>query len=190
MGRSKRISDEAALEALLDAVEAAGPDGLTFARASAATGLSAATLVQRFGTRDAMVEAVLLHAWDRLDALTAAAAADTPSTPAGAIALLLRLMPGGTAAHAMTEGLLLLREDVRNPLLRARGRAWGEYLAKALGRRLPLQATADDQIGWQMLAVWQGTLIWWAFKREGDPETEIREALERWWRSVDRSLDP
>lgn len=190
MGRSKRLSDEAALDALLGAVGATGPDGLTFARASAATGLSAATLVQRFGTRNAMVEAVLLHAWDGLDALTRAADAEAPPTPAGAISLLLRLMPGGAAAHAMTEGLLLLREDVRNPLLRARGRAWGEYLAAALGRRLTPSAGADDPIGWQMLAVWQGTLIWWAFKRDGDPETEIREALERWWRSVDRSLDP
>ncbi|HWW55790.1 MAG TPA: hypothetical protein VN047_02750 [Sphingopyxis sp.] len=184
MGRIKRISDEDVLGALLGAMEATGPAGLTFAKAAAVVGLSSATLVQRFGTRDAMIEAVLLHAWDRLDALTAAADSEAPETPAGAIALLLRLMPGDTAERDVTEGLLLLREDLRNPALRARGHAWGDYLAKSLSRRLPCRSGQAGQTGWQMLSIWQGAIIWWAFKRDGDPEAAIRSALEGWWASV------
>ncbi len=184
MGRIKKISDDELLDALLDSIEATGPGGLTFARASAVAGLSSATLVQRFGTRDAMIQAVLLHAWDRLDALTTLADAEAPSTPAGAIALLLRLMPGSAAEYNVTEGLLLLREDLRDPTLRARGHAWGTYLAKALGKRLTSQAGSAETMGWQMLALWQGTMIWWAFKRDGDPEVAIRTALEHWWQSV------
>lgn len=184
MGRRKTISDHEALDALLGSVEATGPDALTFSKASAVTGLSSATLVQRFGSREAMIRAVLLHAWDQLDALTAAADGDAPSTPAGAIDLLLRLMPGGTAAYNVTEGLLLLREDLRDPALRARGHAWGSYLASALGMRLPTRTGSAEQTGWQMLALWQGAIIWWAFKRDDDPEETIRTALENWWRSV------
>lgn len=184
MGRIKTISDSAVLNALLRRMEATGPDGLSFSKAAAAAGLSPATLVQRFGTREAMIRAVLLYAWDRLDALTAAADAEAPPTPAGAIAMLLRLMPASTAERDVTEGLLLLREDLRDPVLRARGHAWGGYLAKALGRRLASQSGPAEQIGWQMLALWQGAIIWWAFKRDGDPEEAIRTALENWWRSV------
>ncbi|WP_447756826.1 hypothetical protein [Sphingopyxis fribergensis] len=184
MGRIKTVSDSDALDALLGAIETTGPAGLTFAKASAVVGLSAATLVQRFGTRDAMTEAVLLHAWDRLEALTLAAERDAAPTPAGAVALLLRLMPGSTTVHHVTEGLLLLREDLLNPVLRARGHAWGAYLASALGQRLTSSTGSAEHMGWQMLALWQGAIIWWAFKRDGDPDDAIRAALEDWLRSV------
>ena len=184
MGRSKTISDSAALDRLLTELETSGPAGLSFARAASAVGLSAATLVQRFGAREAMIEAVLLHAWDRLDALTTAADEEATLDPAGAIALLLQLMPGGSAEHSLTDGLLLLREDLRNPALRARGAAWGATLAKALGRRLTDEAEQAERLGWQMARLWQGALIWWAFRRDSDPEVEIRVALEDWCRSI------
>jgi AcrR family transcriptional regulator len=172
------------LDGLLGAIEVTGPSGLTFSKASAAVGLASATLVQRFGTRDAMIEAVLMHAWDRLDAHTVAADKEFPLNPSGAISLLLRLMPGSAAEYNLTEGLLLLREDLRNPALRARGCTWGQYLAEALGRRLGPKTGAAEQLGWQMLAMWQGGIIWWAFKRDGDPEDAIRTVLKQWCRSV------
>lgn len=184
MGRIKTVSDEAVLDSLLTAMETTGPVGLTFSKASATAGLSSATLVQRFGTRDAMIEAVLMRAWDRLDDRTIAADKTASLTPAGAIALLLRLMPGSAAEHNVTEGLLLLREDLVNPVLRARGCAWGDYLANALGRRLSPDAEAAERTGWQMLAMWQGAMIWWAFKRDTGPEDAIKSALEQWCRSV------
>jgi len=184
MGRIKTVSDEAVLNGLLGAMEALGPGGLSFSKASAAVGLSSATLVQRFRNRDAMVEAVLMHAWDRLDALTLTANKEFPMTPDGAIALLLHLMPASEAEYNYTDGLLLLREDLRSPALRARGAAWGQYLADALGRRLTFEGEATEQLGWQMLAMWQGGAIWWAFRRDRDPETAIRAVLEQWCRSV------
>ncbi|NIJ36940.1 AcrR family transcriptional regulator [Sphingopyxis panaciterrae] len=165
-------------------VEKIGPASLTFSKAAQAAGLSAASLVQRFATRDAMAEAVLLHAWDKLDAATAAADAEAPVNPAGAIGLLLRLSPGETAGCDVTDGLLLLREDIRNPVLAARGAAWGACLAKAVGRRLTGSAADAERLGWQMASVWQGAIIWWAFRRNGESATMIRAALEDWCRSV------
>ena len=184
MGRIKTIPDETVLDGLLSLMEEVGPDRVTFSKASKAVGLSAATLVQRFGAREAMIEAALLHAWDRLDAVTAAADAGCPATPSGAIAMLLRLMPGDTAYRSVTDGLLLLREDLRNPVLRARGRKWGTFLAKSLGRRLTPKAARTERMGWQMASVWQGALIWWAFKRDKDVEPEIEAVLKDWCRSV------
>jgi AcrR family transcriptional regulator len=184
MGRRKTFSDSTVLDRLLAELEQVGPEGLSFSKASSTVGLSAAALVQRFSTREAMIEAVLLHAWDRLDAMTAAADARAPADPAGAISMLLQLMPSGAADYNFTDGLLLLREDLRNPTLRARGAAWGAYLAKALGRRLTNQAENAERKGWQMASMWQGALIWWAFKRDTDPDAEIQTLLEDWCRSV------
>lgn len=184
MGRRKTISDAAVLEALLVVLRSEGPDRLSFAVAARATGLAAATLVQRFGSRGAMLEAALLHAWDALDRATAAADARAPATPDGAIALLVELTPVQTAADDFTDGLLLLREDFRNPLLRARGRAWGEALARALGGRLTTQPDLAAPLGWQMARVWQGTLIWCGFAREGDLRGQVESALRDWSRSV------
>lgn len=184
MGRSKLLSDGMVLDRLLVQLEKLGPGGLTFAKASEAAGLSAASLVQRFGARDAMVEAVLLHAWDRLDAATAAADAEAPATPAGAIDLLLRLLPGKASGCDVTDGLLLLREDFRNPRLCARGAAWGSTLARALGRQLTTAPGDADRLGWQMASIWQGAIIWSAFRRESDAGSAIGTALEEWCHNV------
>lgn len=123
MARNRTIPGEQVLDTLLETLMASGPDGLTFTRATTACGLSPATLVQRYGNREAMVQAILLRAWDRLDAETEAADTEEPLTPEGAINLLLRLMPPETAERDATNGLLLLREDIRNPALRSRGAA-------------------------------------------------------------------
>jgi len=184
MGRSKTVSDVALLDLLLPALRDDGPAGLTFSKASNAAGLSPASLVQRFGTRDAMIVAVLSHAWDRLTATTATLDAELPPTPQGAIELLLRLLPGDEADYAVGDGLMLLREDLRNSVLRARGAAWGASLAMALGRRLANEHTEAQRLGWQMASIWQGTLIWWAFVRDAGVEDAVARSLEGWCRSV------
>lgn len=180
MARTKSVPDEAVLDRLMAVVAKEGPDGLTFARAAKAAGLSAATLVQRYGSSQSMLEAVLLRAWDQLDAATRTADENAALTPQGAIDLLMALMPPDTADYNATDGLLLLREDIRNPVLRARGAAWGLYLADALGRRLSGDAAKAERLGWQMASIWQGAHIWWAFTRSEPPEIAIRRALMEW----------
>lgn len=109
MPRHKLVSDEEVLDALLPLMLQTGPDGLTFAAAAKASGLSAATLVQRYGNREDLVESVLMRAWDNLLAQTRTADEEEPLTPLGAISLLMRLMPGEAAEQNACDGLLLLR---------------------------------------------------------------------------------
>ncbi len=180
MARHKTISDEQVLDRLFDLIVETGPDGLTFAKSAAACGLSPASLVQRYGSRDRLVEAILLHAWDKLDAETAAADAEEAVTPQGAVDLLMRLMPPETAERDATDGLLLLREDIRNPKLRARGAAWGHTVAEALGRRLCEDREKGRRLGWQMAAVWQGAHTWWAFTQKEPAGRAIRRMLVEW----------
>lgn len=180
MARYKTLSDEQVLTRLLEALLATGPAEFTFAKAAKASGLAAATLVQRYGDRTALIEAILLHAWDMLDAQTEAADAQAADTPEGAIDLLLQLMPDGDAERNATDGLLLLREDFQNPVLRARGSAWGHRLAATLGRRLTADTANALPLGWEMASLWQGAYIWWAFNRGESAEAAIRRTLTDW----------
>src|SRR5690242_1347041 len=118
------MSDEEVLQAALDIIHSRGPDALTFASLSQSCGLSPATLVQRFRSKELLKQGALLLAWDQLDARTRAIAQDTPKTPQGAIALLVGLSRSYGGIEAYAEGLLVLREDFRDPALRARGAKW------------------------------------------------------------------
>ncbi|WP_037436224.1 TetR family transcriptional regulator [Sinorhizobium fredii] len=179
MPRPKTLPNVEVLDAALGIMRKVGPEGLTFAALSAVCGLSASTLVQRFETKSGLIQAALLQAWDRLDRLTAELAANAPKTPAGAVALLAGLSGDYGGIESYADDLLILREDLRDPLLRARGAAWRDVLSTALEERFARVPTAPAGIGLMMAAQWQGALLWWSFD-PGVPVTDfVEESLER-----------
>jgi AcrR family transcriptional regulator len=182
--RPKKIADDDVLAAAGEIVGRGGPDALTFASLGSRTKLSPATLVQRFGTREQMMRATLMRLWDGVDASTADADARYPVDPEGAIALLVHLSAGyggpGGNDDDIAQGLLLLREDFRDPKLRARGVAWSEAIDTALGRRLSPDPAAQPTLGRLMASQWQGALIWWGFSRSGALRHHIRRELREW----------
>ena len=184
MARPRTVTDEAILDAAMALMHRAGPEALSFAAVGKAVGLSPATLVQRYHSKEAFLRATLMRAWDGLDALTAAADLEEPVTAEGAIAMLVRMFPSGTGETDYAEGLLILREDMRDPILRARGTAWGEVLALALGRRLTQDWVDQMRLGRLMASQWQGAQIWWAFSRRGDPAVVIAQELRDWCAAV------
>jgi AcrR family transcriptional regulator len=187
MPRPKLIADDDVLEAAGEIMSRGGPAALTFAAVAARTTLSPATLVQRFGSRDAMMRASLLRMWDSLDEATAAADRKHAVEPAGAIALLVQLSAGYASSSNdddIAQGLLLLREDFRDPVLRTRGVAWGEALAHALGRRLSTNPAEQKMLGRLMASQWQGALIWWGFSRAGALRHHVRRELRDWCTAV------
>lgn len=116
----------------------------------AASGSAPATLVQRFGSKPALVKAALVRAWDLLDARTEAVAA---ATPAGAVALLVGLSdyPEG---DAYADQLMVLREDLRDAELRQRGRRWGDRLAAMLAPRLADGGGPREDRARELTALW------------------------------------
>ena len=185
MPRPRTITDEELLDGALAVMRRAGPEGITFAAVAAETGLAASTLVQRFGRKQALMHAALVRAWDLLDARTAQADAAAPETPAGAVELLVALSEDyGDAAEDYAEGLLLLREDLRDPELRRRGAAWGDVLAGALGRRLADASGPRPDLGRLMASQWQGVLIWWGFSQEGRVTDAVAESLRAWCAAI------
>jgi AcrR family transcriptional regulator len=185
--RRKTLSDIDLLDRVLGLTRRVGPPGITFAAAAAETGLSGPTLVQRFGTRDGLLHAVLLRAWDLLDQRTGAAISAQPHTPAGAIAILVSLSGDFGSEEDYAEGLLVLREDLRNPELQARGARWGETLAKALGQCLADGDGPRLDLGWLLAAQWQGALAWWGFSRNGTPAEAVKRELRAFCRVIGRN---
>jgi len=177
MPRPKSQSDEQVLDAALTLVHSSGVDCLTFAALADRCGLSPATLVQRFGTKPALIQRTLLHAWDKLQARTLQLASSLPSTPDGAVELLLGLSRHDSDVDAYAEGLLILREDLRDPVLRRRGVAWEAALTSAIGECFASVPGAPSGIAFALAAHWQGALTWWAFGARGRLDDYLAESL-------------
>ena len=178
MPRPKTLPDEHVLEAAHRLIHERGPEALTFESLGRACGLSPATLVQRFKSKAGLKQSTLLQAWDRLDEKTARLAATVPKTPAGAIALLVALSRDYGDIEAYAEGLLVLREDLRDPALRARGARWKAALSDALDSCFSEAPAAPPGIGLLMASQWQGSLLWWSFDPQGRVEDYVEENLD------------
>ncbi|UVC09501.1 TetR/AcrR family transcriptional regulator [Rhizobium sp. TH2] len=172
MPRRKILADRDVLASALGVIREHGPDGLTFASLASACGLSGATLVQRFGSKPALLKAAMRHAWDLLDASTQEAIATAPQSAEGVIQMLLALSHGYGDIETYADGLLMLREDLRDPELRDRGKAWQAVLAEAIATRLPGHPREISNL---ILDQWQGSLLWWSF----DPRDKVEHYVER-----------
>lgn len=177
MARPKTQTDGEVLDIALALAHENGVANLTFSALANRCGLSGATLVQRFGNKQSLIQHTLLHAWDMLDALTRKLASTAPRTPDGAIELLLGLSEQYGGIESYGEGLLLLREDVRDPILRARGAAWEAELTAALESRFAAVGEAPAGVGYALAAFWQGSLTWWAFQADRPLHDYLAEKL-------------
>lgn len=149
----RKIIPDAEVHALVRQLLAEGGEkAVAFGSVSRATGLAGATLVQRFGSRDAMAEAALADGWDRLSALLAEAEATAPETPKGATAILKAL--GAAAAD-----VAVLTRDFRSAALRARAEAWRGQVEAALARRLGGGEKGREAAA-ILFAAWIGQVIW------------------------------
>jgi AcrR family transcriptional regulator len=180
MARPKTVTDEAILDAAGRVMRHSGPAGITFGTVSAETGLAPATLVQRYVSKEGLMRAVLHRLWDRLEASTLTADELAPVDAEGAVMLLVSLSGEHGDPDDFAEGLLVLREDLRDPELRERGVLWGELLTLALGRRLASKPAEQRRLGRLMASQWQGALLWWGFSRQGPVGDHIARELRDW----------
>ncbi|MGE3619729.1 MAG: TetR family transcriptional regulator [Acidimicrobiia bacterium] len=186
MPRKRTVPDEVLLDAALAVVHASGPAALSFAVVAERVGLAPSTVVQRYGTKAGLLHAALARAWDHLDADTAAAVERTTPDRAGVVDLLVALS-GQYEAHDYADQLMVLREDLRDPVLRARGEAWIGCLATEVERRLADAPGGPAGLGELVVAQWQGTLTVWGFTRPGRVDVVVRRALDA---LLDRVLGP
>ena len=179
MPRPKTISDSLVLDAAHRLIHEHGPDGLTFGRLAAACGLATSTLVQRFATKADLIQRTLVYAWDALASRTARLGAEAPKTPEGAIQILVALSGDYGGIESYADGLLVLREDIRAPVLRARGAAWNAALSSLLDDCFAATPDAPRDIGRLLAAQWQGAVLWWSFDPREDVSTFVERSLRR-----------
>lgn len=181
MPRKRTIADDEILEHALALVREQGPAALSFGLLASRVGLSGSTLVQRFGTKAELLRSTLLLAWQHLDQRTADADALAGDGAEGVVDLLVRLTATYDAA-SYADQLLILREDLRDPALRARGEAWIATLTGAVERRLRRRRTSPG-LGRLVVTHWQGSLTVWSFTREAPlrdhVEASMRQLLRR-----------
>lgn len=176
MVRRRTISDEALLDVALLIVRESGPDALSFGALAGRVGLAGSTLVQRFGSKANLLRSALLLAWDRLDADTTRAIGNAGDGPSGVVEMLV-MLSGQYRADTFADQLLILREDLRDPALRARGQSWLTMLTEAIEHRLADASGNATGLGELILAQWQGTLTLWGFQRRGAIATQVRRSL-------------
>ncbi|MEQ4210089.1 hypothetical protein ABN028_30020 [Actinopolymorpha sp. B17G11] len=180
MPRPKTLTDTQILDSALAVTRRTGVERLTFTAVASSCGLSAATLVQRFGTVVNLRRRTLHHAWDQLEARTVALGKEIENTPAGAVDLLVGLSARyDTDIEEFAEGLLLLREDLRDPELRQRGARWRQLLVEVLSACFTEAPDAAADAADLLLTHWQGAVLWWAFAPEQDLRAYLHDRLTR-----------
>lgn len=151
MPRTRTVPDSHILSLVCREVMRSGEKTVSFASVAELSGLAASTLVQRFGTRNAMLHAALLTGWDRLDLITADAEAQALASPKGAQALLKAI------ANEPEMNLLLL--SLNDAALTSRASQWRATVETALAKRLGTGAKGRD-LAVICFAAWQGRILW------------------------------
>lgn len=171
MPRVKIIPDADVFTAIRQLLAEGGDKAVSFAAVGRKTGLAAPTLVQRFGSRDAMVQLALMAAWDGLEKATAKAEADAPMNAKGALALLKAV--AGDAPDLVDHALLAV--DFRDPALRGRATDWRTRMESALAVRLGGGDKARETAA-LLFAAWQGQMLW---QMAGGKAFRLKDAVRR-----------
>jgi AcrR family transcriptional regulator len=163
MPRARTVPDDAVLAAAARVVRRSGPAGFTLAAVGEEAGLSAATLVQRYGSKRALLLAV---AETGLDAIGSAFA--TGDVVDGFVAL----AGGVTTPEAMANSLAFLHLDLVDDEFRAIAqRHWDAVRAEVA------RITGDEELARRLLVTYNGSLITWAVERDGALADRLREDL-------------
>lgn len=164
MPRLRTIPDATVFAAIQRLLDAGGEKAVSFGSVGAATGLAPPTLVQRYGSRDAMVRAARLAAWEALERRTAQAIAETADK--GPQGLLKAIGQVDTAAIAA---------DLRDPELAKRAAAWRAGVETALTLRLGAGPKARESAA-LLFAAWQGQALW---AQASEPGFRLKDAVKR-----------
>lgn len=171
MSRTRTIPDATIFAVIRQLLAEGGEKAVSFASVARVSGLAAPSLVQRYGSRDAMLRDALMAAWDGLLVQTTAATAEAEVSAKGAAAL-LKTLGGGPGEAA---DIALLAVDFRDAKLRAKAAEWRAQVETALALRLG--GGAKGRMAAALLfAAWQGQALWEA---AGGKAFKLKDAVAR-----------
>jgi AcrR family transcriptional regulator len=183
--RPRRRSDADILAATGKAIFRVGPAKLTLARIAREAGLSAATLVQRFGSKKGLLLAMFTASCDSIDACFEAVRAKHRSPLAALVAAATDMTRYIETPEEMANQLAFLQMDLADPDFH---RLTLEHSTRVIAG---YRALLDDAVAAGELVACDtrrlaravgsmsgGSLIAWAVHREGTAESWVRADLE------------
>jgi AcrR family transcriptional regulator len=184
MPRPRTISDEAILDAVLALAHRIGPARVTFASAAAEAGVSAATLVQRFGGK----RELLLAADKRgVDLWVGALERATAASPLARVVegLVGAVDPDATPEY-MANSVAMLQLDLADPDFHAETLRGARAVRARIERDLEAALAAGElRAGTDVGALaklvettYHGAMLGWAIHREGSLAEWMREQVE------------
>jgi len=185
-GRPRKVTDSQIFAALHAVMSRVGPGDLTLAAIAEEAGVTAAVLVQRFGSKRALLLALAEKYADGAGELIAAVAKQHAS-PLGALRGYADCMAGMAASPAaLARSLAYLQIDLTDPDFRkylvkqARAtRAGLRRLVEAALRAGELSPGVNPaQLARTIEAILTGSMITWAFYREGTAANWMRADLD------------
>ncbi|HEX2052843.1 MAG TPA: TetR/AcrR family transcriptional regulator [Actinomycetota bacterium] len=186
MPRPRSVTDEQILEGALKAIGKHGPARLTLAHVASEVGLSPATLLQRFGSKAALLAAVAGGSTAYAEEAFDEAAARTESPLEALMDALAGFARAITTREELANHLAMLQLDVADPKLR--GQAADQ--AAAVRRRIAgllAQATRQGELAGDTNAgglaetvytAYNGALITWALYGQGELQRWLRKRIQ------------
>lgn len=158
MSRPRSVPDTQVLAAVRALLAEGGERAASFAAVARAAGLAGSSLVQRYGSRQGMVQAALSDGWSELMARTETAAETAPRGVKGGTGFLKQLERGGGDLIA----LLVPRQ--RDPALRDLAEGWRARVEAELALRIGTEEgqkpTRARDAATLAFAAWLGRLLW------------------------------
>lgn len=180
MPRRRTISDEEILDRALPVMAAAGPGGFTLAGVAREVGVSPATLLQRFGDKQTLIERAFARDNERftpwLESLPQGAGVDVV---VGIYAEATRLFGDNPS---LADHLLWLREDIRDPALNRLSRRRFALFRAEIVRRLPPLPIPPERAARLLDAQYHGAVVQWAIEPQGKLADFVRDSLRDWLR--------
>lgn len=185
--RPRTVDDPTILEAALRVLSRIGPERLTLADVGAEAGLSAATLVQRFGSKRDLMLSLLRHATEGIDARFVAAMTSHES-PLESLyhAAMDRIGPRGgpvTLANRIAFFLSQLGDPEFHALaVQDTNRAIEGYrrmIENAIEAGELTESYLDStQLAQTIHAITSGSLVTWSISQQGSLRTKVRRDLD------------
>ncbi|HEY1926211.1 MAG TPA: TetR/AcrR family transcriptional regulator [Caulobacteraceae bacterium] len=179
MPRRKTISDEEILTRALPVMAASGPAGFTLGALAREVGVSPATLFQRFGDKQTLIERAFALDNERFVQWLA-------SLPTGVGAgLVIRIYADATKLFGdnpnMADHLLWLREDIRDPALNRLARHRFRLFREEILTRLPPLPIPPDRAADLLDAQYHGAVVQWALDPRGSLSEFVARSLRDWF---------
>jgi AcrR family transcriptional regulator len=180
MPRHKSISDEKLLDLALPVIAQAGPAGSTLADVARAVGVSPATLLQRFGDKQTLIERAFSRDNERFVVWIG-------SLPArGGVDAVIRIYSDATKLFgdnpSLADHLLWLREDIRDPTLNRLALQRFALFRAEIVKRLPKMRISATVAARLLDAQYHGAVIQWALEPRGRLADFVTRSLRDWFR--------